>query len=72
MYGKCPKCGDAVVYPNHKRLHAQANLSDPGFPMTTVHCPNVKCQTILGVMPDYHALVDDIASQVVAHLKKTR
>ena len=70
MFGKCPKCGEAVLHLNQKQIQTTETFNEASFPAVAVHCPNTKCQTVLGVLPNYWTLVDDVANQVISKLTK--
>lgn len=66
--GICPKCGTDVTHPGQHRLDIQKTSTAPGFPAVTLKCQNINCLAILGFLPDYHALVDDVARAVIDNL----
>jgi uncharacterized protein with PIN domain len=70
MFGNCPKCGKAVMQLSQQQIAVPPAFDQHGLKATTLSC--LSCKSIIGVVPDYWSLVNDVAAQVVEVLKKQK
>ena len=62
MFGNCPKCGKAVMQLSQQQIAVPPAFDQYSLKATTLSC--LSCKTIIGVVPDYWSLVNDVAAQV--------
>jgi len=68
LSGKCPGCGKIPQRLNMQPIDAGQPFSGGAYHCVSYVCPNVQCQTILGVQMDPLALKADIVNAVAKKL----
>jgi hypothetical protein len=71
--GKCPGCGNVPAFGvNLQTLDINGGFGGTKWNGVAYVCPNIQCQTILGVGIDPVALKTDTINGVVKRLRGTR
>lgn len=63
MYGKCPQCQQLVNYVNIEPINGKVSGGNE-FHCVSYKCPNLQCNTVLGVQIDPVALKNDIVNEI--------
>lgn len=71
MAGKCPACGKNISSVSIRETKITQGIQ-PVFHGVSYVCPNIQCQTILGVGIDPIALKTDIVNEILRGLGKRR